>query len=107
MYVITKMSNRRKMLKYIENNDLESFVELMEENSSDQILCTELLINSFQSNKIKICNYILKYMIRSDFDLDAELFQDFVDENKPFDEKQLKNLNLICSKLMICCISTY
>jgi hypothetical protein len=63
-------------------------------------ICTRLLIESLKMRHINISNYILKYK----FDLDAELFEEYLQTNRPFTEKELINLNKILSKFYICCL---
>jgi uncharacterized protein with ParB-like and HNH nuclease domain len=90
------------LLECIENNDLESFKLIMEDDKTylTNKICTRLLIESLEKNYTQISNYILKFA----FDLDADLFEKYLEENRPFNERQIQNLNKILNKLYICCL---
>jgi len=92
----------KNMLECIKNNDLECLKQIMEDSDTflTNSVCTRLLIETFERNNIPMANYIIKY----DFDLDGDLFDQYLDSNRPFSEKQIANLNRLLSRFYICCM---
>lgn len=92
----------KSMITCIKNNDIECLREIMANDDTylNDAICTKLLVESLEQNRIPIANYISKY----GFDLDAEIFENYIKENRPFTEKQLKNLNRLLEKFFICCL---
>ena len=92
----------KDMLDCVKNNDLECLKNIMEDDDTylTNKVCTRLLIESLERHHVAISNYILKYK----FDLDAELFDAYIEANRPFTEKELNNLNRILEKFFICCL---
>ncbi len=90
------------MLECINNNDIECLKLIMEDDRTylTSKICTHLLVECFERNYMSIANYIMKY----DFDLDSDIFENFLETNRPFTTKQLSNLNKILNTKLICCI---
>jgi hypothetical protein len=91
------------MIKYVHVGDLENLKKAMMADSTyltDKI-CTKLLVVSLERNKVPIANYILKY----EFDIDPDIFEEYLDSNRPFTSSQIKNLNLILNRFYICCLA--
>lgn len=90
------------MINCINNNDLDCLKAIMEDDETflTNKICTQLLVACLEENQIVIANYITKY----DFDLDAKIFENYLELNRPFTEKQITNLNKILSKFYICCL---
>lgn len=91
-----------KLLEYVKNNDKENLSKLMENEDTflSDAICTELLVESLIHKHIQISNYILKYV----FDLDSEVFDEYLEKHKPFSQVQINNLNKILDKFYICCL---
>jgi len=91
------------MLMCIKNNDLECLKLIMEDDKTylTNKICTILLVECLKKNYINFLKYIIKY----DFDLDADIFENYLEENRPFTEKQINNLNKILSKFLCCLIN--
>ena len=90
------------MLKCIKNNDIECLKAIMEDDETylTNKICTRLLVECLKDNRIVIANYIIKY----EFDLDANIFENYLETSRPFTEKQITNLNRLLSKFYICCL---
>jgi len=92
----------KDMLECIRDNDIECLKIIMEDDNTyltDKI-CTKLLVACLEQNRVPIANYIVKY----DFDLDADIFEDYIERNSPFTDKKLKNLNNLLNKFDMCCL---
>lgn len=90
------------MISCIKNNDIFHLKTIMEDDDTyltDKI-CTKLLVECLEQNRISIANYIVKY----EFDLDSEIFENYIEQNSPFTDKQIRNLNNLLSKFFICCL---
>ena len=92
----------KDMLECIRNNNLVCLKEIMEDEETylTSKICTKILLECLKNDNIKISNYVLSY----NFDLDAELFEKYIETNRPFSEKQIINLNKILEKFFICCL---
>jgi chaperonin GroEL (HSP60 family) len=92
----------KNMLECIVKNNLECLKTIMEDDDTflTNKICTQLLVKSLENKRSNISNYILQYV----FDLDSEIFENFLERNRPFNEKQIENLNRILNKFYICCM---
>ena len=92
----------KEMLECIKKNDLKCLKIIMEDEDTYLTgkICTQLLVKSLELSHLVIANYIIKY----NFDLDAIIFQQYLETNSPFTEKQIVNLNKILSRFYICCM---
>jgi hypothetical protein len=92
----------KDMIVCIRNNDIDCLKVIINDDDTylTEKICTKLLVECLEHNRIAIANYI----IRMDFDLDAAIFEDYIERNKPFTEKQVLNLNKILGKFLICCL---
>jgi hypothetical protein len=92
----------KDMVTCIRNNDLACLKAIINDDNTylTEKMCTKLLVECLEHNQIAIANYI----VRMNFDLDADIFEDYIERNKPFTEKQVMNLNRILNKFMICCL---
>jgi hypothetical protein len=92
----------KDMLECIKNRDLVSLKEIMEDEETylTSKICTKLLIECFERNYMSIASYIIQY----DFDLDSDIFENYLENNRPFTQKQLDNLNKLLGVKFICCM---
>lgn len=90
------------MIKCIDLNDLKCLKSIMENDDTylTEKICTKLLVECLKQKRIAIANYIMNY----DFDLDADIFESYIESKKSFTEKELINLNKIFNKKFICCL---
>jgi uncharacterized protein YjgD (DUF1641 family) len=90
------------MLLCIKNNDINCLQEIMENDDTylTDKLCTRLLVECLKQKRIPMLKAIMRY----DFDLDAVIFNNYLETNKPFTENQLKNINFILNNHFICCL---
>jgi len=90
------------MIKCINNGDLECLKVVIKDPNvrlTGKIL-TILLVTGLEHNNIPICTYILRHS----FEIDGEIFDKYLKLNRPFTEKQIRNLNAICNAKLICCL---
>ncbi len=92
----------QNMIDCIKRNDLECLKTIMENDETylTSKICTMLLVECLKNNNILIANYIIKY----EFDLESDIFENYLESNRPFTQKQITNLNKLLNKFYICCM---
>ncbi len=92
----------KDMLECIKKHDLNCLKEIMEDGETylTAKICTRLLVECFEKNYMSLASYIIQY----DFDLDSDIFENYLENNRPFTQKQLTNLNKLLTTKFICCM---